>query len=163
MKTAIIYTSKYGTTEKVAAAIAKKLLETTEVELFSLNKKANPDLQQFETVILGSPIYAGQASKKMKDFCQTNESVLLQKKTGLFICGMEPDKEKQNTQLSGAYPDSLQKNATATGFMGGAFLFERMNFIERIIIKKIAKTTTSVQQIDEGAIEEFLKKLTYVC
>ena len=159
MRIAIIYASKHGTTEKVACSIAEKLKETNEVELFSLNINANPDISGFEMVILGSSIYAGQASKKMKTFCRVNESVLLQKRLGLFVCGMDPNKEQQEKELKDAYPEVLQNSATATGFMGGAFLFEKMNFFERAIIKKIAKTTTSVQRIDNDAVDEFIKKL----
>ncbi|MCL2413858.1 MAG: flavodoxin domain-containing protein [Bacteroidales bacterium] len=159
MKTAIVYASKYGTAEKVAGMIAEKLKDTNEIELFSLKKSPNPDISQFEMVILGTSIYAGSASKKMKNFCRTNEQILLQKKLGLFVCGMEPTKEKQEKELQDAYPEVLHKNAIATGFLGGAFLFEKMNFFERFIIKKIAKTTTSVHQINENAIDEFVKKL----
>lgn len=159
MKTAIIYASKYGTTEKVAVTIAEKLREKNEVELFSLKQKANPDLSSYGIVILGTPIYAGKASKKMMTFFQKNEQALLRKKTGLFVCGMEPSRAKRQKELEDAYPDGLVKNAFASGFLGGAFIFERMNFIERIIINKIAKTNTSVSRIDENAIEAFIKKL----
>ena len=159
MKIAIIYSSKHGTTEKVVCSIADKLKGTNEVELFSLKKNANPDICGFEMVILGSSIYAGQVSKKMKAFYKENESVLLQKKIGLFVCGMHPDKEQREKELKDAYPEVLQKKAEATGFMGGEFLFERMNFIEHLIIKKIAKTNSSVHQIDWDAVGGFIKKL----
>jgi menaquinone-dependent protoporphyrinogen oxidase len=159
MQTAIIYASKHGTTEKVAFSIAEKLKETNEVALFSLNKIPNPNISDFEMVILGSSIYAGQASDKMKTFCKANESVLSRKKTGLFVCGMQPDKEEKEKELKDAYPEILRGSAQATGFLGGAFLFEKMNFFERLIIKKIAKTSTSVEQIDWEAVDEFVKKL----
>ena len=159
MRTAIIYTTKYGTTEKVANSIAEKLKDTHEVKLFSLKKNPNPDISGFETVILGSSIYMGKSSGKMKAFCKANKSVLLQKMMGLFVCGMHPDKEQQHKELKDAYPEVLLKNATVAEFMGGAFLFERMNFFERLIIKKIAKTTTSIQQIDLNVVDEFVAKL----
>jgi len=159
MKTAIIYVSKYGITEKVAASIAGKLKETNEVAIFALTKNPNPDISGFEAVILGTPVYAGQPLNKMKVFCKANEAVLLQKKTALFVCGMEPDKTKQENELIAAYPERLQEKASATGFLGGAFQFEKMNFVERMIIKKIAKTTISVQRIDEDAIENFVGQL----
>jgi len=159
MKTAIIYASKHGTTEKVARSIAEKLTGTNEVELFSLKKNSNHDISGFETAILGTSIYAGQASGKMKAYCKANESVLLQKKTGLFVCGMHPDKEQQEKELKDAYPEILQEKAVATGFLGGEFLFEQMNFFERLIIKKVAKTTTSVHQIDWEAVDSFVGKL----
>jgi len=159
MKTAIIYASKHGTTEKVANYIAEKLKETNEVELFSLNKNANPDINGFEMVILGSSIYAGKASGSMKNFCQKNESVLLQKKTGLFVCGMHPDKTQQEKELKEAYPEVLQKNAAATGFMGGEFLFEQLNFFEKLIIKKVANITASASEINWDTINVFINQL----
>jgi len=160
MKAAIIYASKYGTTEKIAGSIAKKLKNTNEVALFSLKKNLNPDISGFDTVILGTSVYAGRASKKMKTFCRMNEPVLLQKKTGLFVCGMHTDKAEQEKELKEAYPETLHNNAVATAFTGGAYLFEKMNVFERLIIKKIAKTTTSVHRIDCDAVDEFVKKLT---
>jgi menaquinone-dependent protoporphyrinogen oxidase len=158
MKIAILYASKHGTTEKVAVSIADKLKKTGEIELFSLKKNPKPDISGFDVVILGSSIYAGQASKKMQNFCKVNETVLLQKKTGLFVCGMHPDKLQREKELKDAYPEILQKKAEATGFLGGEFLFERMNFVERLIIKKIAKTTDSVYQIDWEAVDGFVEK-----
>jgi menaquinone-dependent protoporphyrinogen oxidase len=159
MKTAIIYASKHGTTEKVAVSIAEKLKESNEVELFSIKKNANPDISDFGTVILGSSIYAGKASGKMKSFCAKNEQALLRKKIGLFVCGMEPSRAKRQKELVDAYPEVLSKSAVATGFLGGEFKFEEMNFFERFIIKRISKTNESVSRIDEHAMGVFIEKL----
>ena len=159
MKIAVIYVSKHGTTEKVAGSIAGKFKETNEVELFSLEKNPHPDISSFEEVILGSPIYAGLASRKMKSFCKANESVLLQKKTGLFVCGMHPEKEQREKELKEAYPAVIREKAAAIGFLGGEFRFEQMNFFERSIIAKIAKTQQSVSQIDSEAIDSFVERL----
>ena len=161
MKIAIVYTSKYGTTEKVAGMIAEKLKGTNDVELFSLKKNAHPDISRFEMVILGSSIYAGRASGKMKSFCEKKEAILLQKKIALFICGMHPDQEERKKELKDAYSEALHEKAEATGFLGGEFLFEQMNFFERLIIKKIAKTKSSVHQIDGDAIERFVEYLHF--
>jgi len=157
MKTAIIYASKHGTTEKVAAKLAEKV--GGNVELFSLKNNPNPDISGFETVILGSSIYMGEASGKMKAFCKTNETILLQKKIALFVCGMHPDKEQREKELKDAYSDALHEKAVASGFLGGEFLFEKMNFFERFIVKKIAKTKENVHQIDWDEIDNFVKKL----
>jgi menaquinone-dependent protoporphyrinogen oxidase len=159
MKTAILYFSKHGTTEKVAQAIADKLRETSEVELFSLRKNPTPNVGEFDRVVLGSSVYMGQSSKTMKAFCKQNESDLLQKKIGLFICGMHPNKAEQEKELREAYPQVLQENAAAIDFLGGEFLFESMNFFERFIARMIAKTKTSVHQINWNGIDDFVKKL----
>ena len=159
MSIAIVYASKYGTTEKVATSISEKLAGTDTVELLSLKINPFPDISGFDTVILGSSIYAGQASNKMKAFCKVNEPVLLQKRTGLFVCGMHHDKEERQKELKNAYSEALHEKAIATGFMGGEFLFEKMNFFERLIIRKIAKIKTSVHQIDWEAVDYFVEKI----
>ena len=160
MKTAIIYTTKYGTTAKVAGSIAEKIGEAHEVTVISLKKHPKPDISGFEMVILGSSVYMGKASGKMKTFCKENETVLLQKKIGLFVCGMHPEKEQQHKELKEAYPELLQQSAVATCFFGGAFIFEHMNIIERAIIKQIANTTTSIELINWEAVDEFIGKIT---
>jgi menaquinone-dependent protoporphyrinogen oxidase len=65
MKTAIIYVSKHGTTEKVARMIAGKL-GSREVSFFNLKTDKNPDITPFDAVILGTPVYAGSPSKRMQ-------------------------------------------------------------------------------------------------
>jgi len=159
LKVAVIYYSKYGTTEKVASSIVEKLMETNEVECFSLKKNLNPDISGFNWVILGTPIYAGQPSKKMKAFCKKNEPVLLEKKTALFVCGMEPYRKKREKEVKDAYPNVLQDKAFVAAFLGGAFLFERMNFVERLIIRKIAKTYKTVERILWDDINDFVRKI----
>ena len=159
MRIKIIYASKHGTTEKVAGLIAEKLMAIHKVELISLKKNANPDLSDCEIVVLGTSIYAGKASGKMKAFCKANESALLLKRMGLFVCGMEPDQAKREQELKDAYSEELLKGAAVTGFLGGELLFEQMNFFERLIISKIAKTKKTVHQIDLETINVFVEKL----
>ena len=159
MKTAIIYASKHGTTEKVARAIGEKLKGATDVELFSLKDTPNPDIRDFDTIILGTSIYAGQPSKKMKAFCSGNETALSQKRLGLFVCGMEPSPEGRKRETDAAYPEALRKHAAVVSFLGGEFLFETMNFFERTIASMIAKTKTSVSRIDNDGIDAFTQKL----
>jgi menaquinone-dependent protoporphyrinogen oxidase len=75
---------------------------------------------------------------------------------------MEPNAEKQRLELENAYPAPLFNHAVTKHFLGGEFLFEKMNFFERAIIKRIAKTDKSVSQIKDDEIEklvaEFLEK-----
>lgn len=157
MKIAIIYASKHGTTEKVARSVGEKL--TGDVELFSLSDDPRPDIGRFDTVILGTSIYAGQPLKKMKVFCVENEDMLLQKRLGLFVCGMEPSREGREKEIKAAYADVLREKAVAAAFLGGEFLFESMKFHERLVAGAIAKTRTSVSLIDQDGIDDFVQKL----
>ncbi len=158
MNTAILYVSKYGSTEKVARLIAQKL-DDKQTELINLKIKKDPDLEPYDLIILGCGIYAGKASKSFQDFCKKNLNTILSKKTGLFICGMEVNPEKQQQQILSAYPVQLLQHADAKAFLGGEFLFEKMNFMERTIIKRIAKTDESVSAIKEKDIASFVEVL----
>jgi menaquinone-dependent protoporphyrinogen oxidase len=82
---------------------------------------------------------------------------LLKKRLGLFVCGMEPDEEKQQTEIAGAFPQNMREKAVATDFFGGEFLFEKMNFFEKMIVRKIAETDKSVSAIKEERIKEFVR------
>jgi menaquinone-dependent protoporphyrinogen oxidase len=159
MKTAIIYISKHGTTEKVARLIAEK--SGSEVTLISLKQNSNPEINSFDTIVLGASIYAGNSSKTMQRFCKNNIELLTQKRLALFVCGMELDETKQQQELANAYPQELYEYAVSKCFAGGEFLFEKMNFFERAIIKRIAKTDKSVSQIREKDIEKFVKEYEY--
>ncbi|GHS92588.1 flavodoxin [Bacteroidia bacterium] len=155
MKTAIIYTSKHGTTAKVAQIIAGRLTGS-QVSIIDLKKVKCPDLNSFDGIILGTSIYAGTSSKTMQRFCKDNIAVLTQKRLALFVCGMEPDTSKRQHELTNAYPQELDQQAVSTCFAGGEFQFEKMNFFERAIIKRIAKTDKSISQIDEESINRFI-------
>jgi menaquinone-dependent protoporphyrinogen oxidase len=158
MKTAIIFTSKHGTTAKVAQMIAERLTGN-QVSLFNLKEDKHPDLASFEGIILGTSVYAGASSKTMQRFCKKHLDTLTTKRMGLFVCGMEPNKEKQRLELENAYPSLLFNHATTKHFLGGEFLFEKMNFFERAIIKRIAKTDKSVSQIKEDEIEKLVSEI----
>jgi menaquinone-dependent protoporphyrinogen oxidase len=69
---------------------------------------------------------------------------------------MEPDSAKQQQELASAYHQKLYEYAVSKCFAGGEFLFEKMNFFERAIIKRIAKTDKSVSQIKEEKIDRFV-------
>lgn len=43
--------------------------------------------------------------------------------------------------------------------MGGEFLLEKMNFIERLVVRKVAHTRESVHDIDTEALEKFIKDI----
>ena len=155
--TAIIYASKHGTTETVARLLAEELND--KAVLISLKENQNPDITQFEIVILGSAIYAGTSRKEMKKFCENNKEVLQQKTIGLFICGMEPNPINRENEIKNAYPESLLQHAKITGFLGGEFLFDKLNFLEKLIVKKVAKVTDSVSAIEKDTIATFAKEI----
>ncbi len=159
MKTAIIFTSKNGTTEKVAKEIAGKL-GSENSELIDIRKSKNIEFSKYDMIVLGSPIYAGNPASAMKKFCSKNITELLSGPLSLFVCGMEDKSDKRQEEINNAYPEQLLEHSRANGFLGGEFLFEKMNFFEKAIVKRIAKTDQNISAIDNENIGLFIDKIT---
>ena len=156
MKTAIVYCSKHGTTEKIAGLIADKL-DGEEVSVINLDKDNGPDPEIFDRIIVGGSIHEGSIQKRVKQFYTKNLQTLLRKELGLFICYL--NKEKQNEQFEHAFPQELREHSKARGYFGGELLFERMNFLDRWIVRIVAKKKENVSEIDYPAIDRFVADL----
>ena len=156
MKTAIIYASKHGTTEKVAGIIRDGLSEQ-DIQLISLKNHQHPDLSQFDTIVVGGSIHEGRLSGKVKDFMKENTVTLLQKRLALYMCGSN-EKELQK-EFETEFPELLRNHAISKQMVGGEFIFENMNFIDAWITRKIAKVSASVSNLKEDAIKQMITDL----
>jgi menaquinone-dependent protoporphyrinogen oxidase len=157
MKTVVIYTSKHGTTARIAAMLAERIPDCA---LLSLDEDPDPSVTGFGRVILGTPIYAGQPRGRMTRFCRKNRDVLALKNVGLFIGCMWPQQDKRTEQLKDAFPAWLHEATKAEAVLGGAFDFEALNALERMIVRKIAGVDGSVEAIDKTAIDRFAAVIT---
>ena len=99
----------------------------------------------------------GQIQTAIKKFCMENLSILLRKRIGLFLCFM--NKEKGKEEFDHAFPVELRAHSSANGLFGGELLLEEMNFIEKLIVKKIRGVKENVSNLDPEAIEEFLSMI----
>lgn len=161
MKTAIIFKTKHGTTEKVAYMLAKRLTETgDEVRVIDLAKTRQPHLNGYEKIIIGGSIHVGKIQKEIRTFADKHKASLKAKILGLYICCMETDEKKRQKEFEDSFPAELKKHASAKGIMGGEFLLEKMNFIERLVVRKVAHTRESVHDIDMDAVDRFLKQIS---
>jgi menaquinone-dependent protoporphyrinogen oxidase len=135
MKTLIAYSTTHGCTEKTAIKLKQLLNE--DVTLTNLKEDWNLDLAPFDRIIIGGSIHAGQVQKRVKLFTQANLDELKTKEIGLFICCME-EGEVAKKQLKNAFPEELLNIAKASACFGGEFNLEKMNFLQKLIIKKVA-------------------------
>ena len=159
MNTLIVYISSHGAAEK-SAFLLKDLLPG-EVTLCNLKKDKLPWLDPFDVIIAGGSIHASKVQKKMKEFCSNSEDALMKKKLGLYLCHME-EGDKAQKQFEDAFLEILRNKAVAHGLFGGEFDFEKMNFFEKMIVKKVANITESISRLDKIKIEEFAKKITSI-
>lgn len=125
--------------------------------MVDLRKARLPDLKDYDQVILGGSIHIGQIQRKLKHFCKKHEAELLTKKLGLYLCFMLEDKAKE--KFHNAYPEALRQHAAALGMFGGEFLFEKMNQLEQLVMRKATYETESVYNIHEQAVDNFIAKM----
>ncbi|MBE6071107.1 MAG: flavodoxin [Clostridium butyricum] len=136
MRILLIYSSKYGATEICAKKIADNLDE--KVDLINIKEKNNINLNKYDKVVIGSSVYAGNIDKNIKDFCIKNENAIKSKIFGIFISCMNSNNLTEYIQS--AFSKEILDKALIIKDVGGAFYFSKMNFFEKFIIKKIAKS-----------------------
>jgi len=157
MKTAIVYMSKHGTTEKVVKIISEHLT-CQSYDVFNLRNNKNPDISGYDFVIIGGSIHVGMVQKKVKQFCINNASLLMAKKVGLFLCCMEVG-EKATEQFNNAYPVELREHAFYTGLMGGECLTDKMNFFERNMVRMAVGGPEKYPKLNDKAINTLLQEI----
>lgn len=150
----IIYMSRHGTTGKVAAELKEKL-GPEKTTLVNLETDNVPSLREFNTVIIGGSVHAGTIQQQLMTFCIKNKTELLQKRLGLFMCFMNND--LQDLEFEDSFPIDLRKHAIAKGLVGGEFLFEKMNALEKDAVQKVKGIDESVYRIDKNAIRKFIE------
>lgn len=163
MKTLVVYSSKYGATRFCAECITKGV--RGEVRLINLREETPSTIDEYDKIIIGSPIYAGMLRKEIKKFYEAYQETLMGKKVAVFLSCM--DGEKTDEYLKGAFSETFIKKLIAKGNCGGAFYFKKMNFLERFIIKKIneskrgleeKQSTVNTKEDIEMFIEENIKQ-----
>lgn len=155
MSILITYSTKYGFTKMCAQLLAKKFNQN--VELCDL-KHNNPDISQFDKIIIGGSIYAGRIRKPVSVFCNKNKDILKEKKIGLFICGLA-EKDDAKKQLEACFPKELLDAAVCKECFGGEYDFNKMNFMERTIIKKISGSDKNQSRLNEENINYFVEQM----
>jgi menaquinone-dependent protoporphyrinogen oxidase len=150
MKTLIVYTSKHGSTMRAAKRVASNV---SNFDLIDLQSKEVIEFELYDTIYIGTPIYFGKISKQVSKFISKNKSTLLEKTLKIFTLGLD-DKNLKKT-IKKSFDEDLLSHAHHIHF-GGAYLFEEMSFLERFIVKKVARFTESVSMIDESKVIELV-------
>ena len=160
-KALICYGSRYGTTTEVVQEMVKTAEGLgTKTEAVFLKKDRPPtNLHEYDLVIIGSGIAAGQWTKEPLDFIKNNLDLLSKTRVALFVvCGDAGSPEKcEGAQL--AYLDKIVEkypglSPVSTTLIGGVFDFKKYNFGVRALVKKIVKA-----QLPPG--EEVPEKLDF--
>ncbi len=155
MKTLIIYASKHGSAEKAANKLYQYLGD--EKEIVNIQENSKPFLENFDTVIIGGSIYGGKIQKEIQKFIEDNLETLLSKRIGLYLCcGIEKDFEKQ---LENSMSEKLLSHTSVVGYFGYEYNIDKMNFLEKTMVKFVAKDKAGKSNINEENIKEFAREI----
>jgi len=156
MKTLIVYASKYGCTADCANSLREKL--SGNVTLVDINKNGKQvDINGYDTIIIGGSIYVGRVSKKLRAFCESNLEALLKKNIGVFLCSALA--EQFNDTLKNNFPILLLDNAKTAKLFGSEARLEKMNFMDKMMIKAITKGDYSSFKISTASIDDFATEI----
>ena len=157
MATIIIYMTTHGCTEKAVRLLMGQLHD--DINLVNLEGMPDPDLALYDRVIIGGSVHMGGIQKELKEYCSRNRALLADKKLGLFLCCMYEGSTAQK-QFEDAFPEELRTHATAVGLFGGEISFDKMNSLEKMIVKKVARIEHDISKLNHLAIKEFAQKIS---
>lgn len=157
MKSIIVFTSKYGCTEKAADLLKSRM--GGEVEIINLRLAKEPSLKEYDTVILGGSIYYGKIQKEMTDFVNKVKPQLAGKRVGLFICA--GSKEQATEELRKAYPQDLQVAAVASEVFGDEIYYDKLSLMDKFIMRMVKGKEKSSSGLSIETIEKFAHSMTY--
>ncbi|KNF08988.1 flavodoxin [Gottschalkia purinilytica] len=156
MKTLIIFSSKYGSTKKCAELIMKDL--KGKVNMINLKNQKCKNVDNYDTVLICGAIYAGKLHSEVRKFVEDNKECLLEKNLGLFICCKE-EKEKALEYMKYNIPDLIIQKAFIKEHLGHEINLEKMNFLEKFLLKSIFKIKESYSKVDYDAIKRITNKI----
>ena len=108
-------------------------------------------VDDYDTFVLLTPIYMGGINKKVKKFLLKNQEKLLTKKMIILICSMNAE-EQENTIIRN-FNEEIRNHASIV-HVGGAYNFDKLNFLYKFIIKKMTGTTKDVDEIKYEVISK---------
>lgn len=146
MKTLVAYTSKYGTTRKCAEKIAEQL--PAGADLIDLRRVKVRSFDEYDSVVIGGPIYAGKVMSAVPTFCERYRAELLERTIGLFVCCLY-EGETALTELDEAYPPWLNAHAVIRRAVGGAIEFARLGVVDRYLASKVAQISGDIYTVKE--------------
>ncbi|WP_158290527.1 flavodoxin domain-containing protein [Halobacillus salinus] len=152
MKTLIVYATKHGSTEKAVGMLEGDL--SGDVRVMNVDDAWGVDLEPFDHVILGGPIYMGELHEKLSAYAARYQDTLLQKRVGLFICAGMEDPFILQAELENAYPEDLYEHAAVKEVFGYVLDFRQLKAQERKDLR-INGVTESEFKLSAPVITEF--------
>lgn len=124
----VLYGTKYGSTKRYAEWIAEK----THAEIFEVSEFNQSLLNNYATVLFGSPVYMGRI--KHIRFVKRNWKILCTKNVGIFsVTGIPSDDLRQQKVFQASLPDKIRKKVMYYP-LRGAFNYRSLSFVDKMLM-----------------------------
>lgn len=145
MSILIAYSSKHGDTKECVTRLSKALGELSHT-LCNLDKET-PSIEEYDVVILGSPVYFGNLRPSVRKFIKEHQEKLTEKKLGLFLVGgLAHEAEFYQDAL---FPKELREKAFQRIYFGGTLTKTGRSFWERMLIRSM-RSSIMESEMEEG-------------
>ena len=143
----------YGTGEGQTATVADRIAETLadrghEPTVLDVDD-APTDLavEEFDAVLVGSSIHVGKHQSKVRTFAQRNARTLAARPAGFFQVSLSSasDDEERRAEAAGYVETFVEETGwqpDRVGLFGGALRYSEYGFLQRLVMKRIAKEAT---------------------
>ncbi len=160
LRALVVYGTRWGGTVKVAEKIGD-VLSNQGIPTRIVDAKNPPDIKQYDLVIVGSGISAGNWTKDAVCFLKNNAAELRKKKTALFVsCGaVEKEDQKERDAdydlLLGAVARKYGLSPVSYGFFGGILDFKAKYTLFEGLIVTLSKNKLRRLGIDTSKPYDF--------
>lgn len=160
----IVFSSRFGSTYEIAQEIAEEL-EKFQIltEIINLGQKEKiPPLEEFDGILVGSGIKAGEWTREARDFLKENQNILNTKIVGLFVSSGEAANPEMYLEARKKYLDKIMEETGVIAEMAEAFggVFDlstssNYSFQEKKLLERVVKSIRSGIIIQDGKINDY--------
>jgi len=147
----VTYATRAGSTAEIAAAIGESLGQRgLAVDVKAV--KDQPDLNGYQSVIMGSPIRMGKWLPEAVKFIEANQAALGQKDVALFTVHMLNTGDDEDSRAGRwAYLDNVRAlvNDAEEVYFEGKMDFSRLSFLDRFIAKMVGSVESDNRDWDK--------------
>lgn|GEM_PF-2001594 len=150
MKTLILYETRTGYTKECADTLHSNIKDS---HIFDITSK-DYSLNDFDTILVGAPIYIGEIEKKTSRFFHIHKLKLLNKKLGIFCAGM--NKEEFSMAVQNSLPPDVFYHAEIV-HCGGRIEYKKLTFREKLTLRRRLGIKKSENMSNENEVESFIE------
>mgnify|MGYP001189622640 FL=1 len=140
-KSIIIYSSVDGHTKEICEKIAGHMIGDSDI--FSVDD--NPEIQNYEKIIIGASIRYGKYRTKLFDFIESNIEVISEKENAFFSVNVVARKAEKNTPNTNPYVQKFLNSTTwipnKVEVFAGKIDYPKYKFLDKYAIKFIMGIT----------------------